>query len=55
MTAIANISQGFIHLVSVTGVTGTQSQIDAQVPDLILKIRNVMNKSISVDFSISGA
>ncbi len=50
---IARASQGFIYLVSVTGVTGMRSQIEGRVSDLLEKIRSVTNKPIGVGFGIS--
>ncbi|OCQ98424.1 tryptophan synthase subunit alpha [Nostoc sp. MBR 210] len=51
--AIARASQGFIYLVSVTGVTGMRSQMETRVSDLLQQIRNVTNKPIGVGFGIS--
>ncbi|MBD2302140.1 tryptophan synthase subunit alpha [Nostoc sp. FACHB-190] len=51
--AIARASQGFIYLVSVTGVTGMRSQMETRVSDLLGQIRNVTNKPIGVGFGIS--
>lgn len=51
--AIARASQGFIYLVSVTGVTGIRSEMDTRVSDLLSKIRGVTNKPIGVGFGIS--
>ncbi|MDJ1182936.1 tryptophan synthase subunit alpha [Roseofilum casamattae] len=51
--AIAKQSQGFIYLVSVTGVTGARTQVATRVPDLIQQIRNVTDKPIGVGFGIS--
>jgi tryptophan synthase alpha chain len=51
--AIARSSQGFIYLVSVTGVTGMRSQIAQRVPDLLKQIRQVTHKPIGVGFGIS--
>ncbi len=53
--AIARASQGFIYLVSVTGVTGMRSQIERRVPDLLQQIRSVTDKPIGVGFGISEA
>ncbi|WGV26554.1 tryptophan synthase subunit alpha [Halotia branconii] len=53
--AIARDSQGFIYLVSVTGVTGMRSQIEARVSDLLKKIRSVTDKPVGVGFGISEA
>ncbi|MBW4425288.1 MAG: tryptophan synthase subunit alpha [Nostoc desertorum CM1-VF14] len=52
--AIAHQSQGFIYLVSVTGVTGVRAQIQDRVKDLITDLRNVTDKPIGVGFGISG-
>ncbi|MCC5639029.1 tryptophan synthase subunit alpha [Nostoc sp. CHAB 5844] len=51
--AIARSSQGFIYLVSVTGVTGMRSQMETRVSDLLKQIRNVTAKPIGVGFGIS--
>jgi tryptophan synthase alpha chain len=53
--AIARASQGFIYLVSVTGVTGMRSQMESRVSDLLTSIRSVTNKPIGVGFGISEA
>ena len=51
--AIAERSQGFIYLVSTTGVTGVRTQVQARVKDLLLDLRNVTDKPIGVGFGIS--
>ncbi|MBD2345549.1 tryptophan synthase subunit alpha [Anabaena subtropica] len=51
--AIARSSQGFIYLVSVTGVTGVRSQVESRVSDLLQQIRHVTDKPIAVGFGIS--
>lgn len=51
--AIAHCAQGFIYLVSVTGVTGMRSQIEARVQDLLIDLRTVTDKAIGVGFGIS--
>jgi len=51
--AIAKKSQGFIYLVSVTGVTGMRSQVASSVPDLLEEMRAVTDKPIGVGFGIS--
>ncbi|MBW4562892.1 MAG: tryptophan synthase subunit alpha [Mojavia pulchra JT2-VF2] len=53
--AITKSSQGFIYLVSVTGVTGMRSQLQDHVKTLLVEMRNVTNKPIGVGFGISGA
>ncbi|NCO74420.1 MAG: tryptophan synthase subunit alpha [Cyanobacteria bacterium] len=50
---IAAKSQGFIYLVSVTGVTGMRSQVESRVEDLISKLKTVTDKPIGVGFGIS--
>jgi tryptophan synthase alpha chain len=55
MEAIARASQGFIYLVSVTGVTGMRSQMEKRVSNLLKQIRNVTDKPIGVGFGISQA
>ena len=51
--AIAKQSQGFIYLVSVTGVTGMRSQVASGVQDLLVSLRSVTDKPIGVGFGIS--
>lgn len=53
ITAIAQQSQGFIYLVSTTGVTGMRTQIETRVKDLLLELRGVTDKPIGVGFGIS--
>lgn len=51
--AIASHSQGFIYLVSVTGVTGMRDQLQSRVKDLLDYLKSVTNKPIGVGFGIS--
>jgi tryptophan synthase alpha chain len=51
--AIAQQSQGFIYLVSVTGVTGMRSQVESRVQDILQQMRGVTDKPIGVGFGIS--
>lgn len=51
--AIAEKSQGFIYLVSVTGVTGMRTQVGSRVRDLLIELRGVTDKAIGVGFGIS--
>jgi tryptophan synthase alpha chain len=51
--AIAHHSQGFIYLVSVTGVTGIRSGLDKRVQDLLQQIRQMSDKPIGIGFGIS--
>ena len=52
---IAQKSQGFIYLVSVTGVTGVRSQVEGRVEDLLKQMRQMTDKPIGVGFGISGS
>lgn len=51
--AIARHWQGFIYLVSVTGVTGMRSGLDERVNDLLQQLRQITDKPIGVGFGIS--
>ncbi|MEB3884424.1 tryptophan synthase subunit alpha [Lyngbya sp. CCY1209] len=51
--AIARQSQGFIYLVSVTGVTGMRTQVQGRVRDLLDQMRALTDKPIGVGFGIS--
>lgn len=53
MAAIAQVSQGFIYLVSVTGVTGTRTALATKIPELLQEIRTTTTKPIGVGFGIS--
>jgi tryptophan synthase alpha chain len=53
--AIARASQGFIYLVSVTGVTGVRTKIETRVSDLLKRIRTITDKPIGVGFGISSS
>jgi tryptophan synthase alpha chain len=52
--AIAKFSQGFIYLVSVTGVTGVRSQLQERVKTLLTEMRSITDKPIGLGFGISG-
>ncbi|MEB3225816.1 MAG: tryptophan synthase subunit alpha [Synechococcus sp.] len=51
--AIAKASQGFIYLVSVTGVTGARTSVASRVGELLPKLRQVTDKPIGVGFGVS--
>ncbi|MBE9223287.1 tryptophan synthase subunit alpha [Cyanobacterium stanieri LEGE 03274] len=51
--AIALKSQGFIYLVSVTGVTGMRNEIQTRVKDLIAQLNSATDKPVGVGFGIS--
>lgn len=52
--AIAQKSQGFIYLVSVTGVTGMRSGLESRVADLLQQMRQITDKPIGIGFGISA-
>ena len=54
INAIAAQSQGFIYLVSVTGVTGVRSEMASGVKDLLAELHNTTDKPIGVGFGISS-
>ena len=54
IVAIAAKSQGFIYLVSVTGVTGTRTQMATEIKDLLSDLHSTTTKPIGVGFGISS-
>lgn len=54
MQAIAKASQGFVYLVSVTGVTGSRVSMESRVEGLISMLHEVTDKSVAVGFGISA-
>lgn len=53
--AIAAQAQGFVYLVSVTGVTGMRQEIQGRVKELIDSLKQTTDKAIGVGFGVSGA
>lgn len=53
INAIARQSQGFIYLVSTTGVTGMRTQMASRTKELIQELRIVSDKPVGVGFGIS--
>ncbi|MEB3295405.1 MAG: tryptophan synthase subunit alpha [Synechococcales bacterium] len=53
IAAIARQSQGFIYLVSTTGVTGMRTQVGGRVKELLHEMRIMTDKPIGVGFGIS--
>ncbi len=51
--AIAKQSQGFIYLVSVTGVTGVRDGLEKRAKELLQELRSVTEKPIGIGFGIS--
>lgn len=53
ISAIAEKSQGFIYLVSVTGVTGARAETATGLKELLNKLHDSTDKPIGVGFGIS--
>ncbi len=53
LEAIAAKSQGFVYLVSTTGVTGMRSQVGKGVQQMLESLRRLTDKPIGVGFGIS--
>jgi tryptophan synthase alpha chain len=51
--AIATQSQGFIYLVSVTGVTGMRTEVESRVQELLTTLHGLSDQAIGVGFGIS--
>jgi len=51
--AIAEQAQGFIYLVSVTGVTGMRSEIQGRVNELLQELHTITDKPVAVGFGVS--
>jgi tryptophan synthase alpha chain len=51
---IASQAQGFIYLVSVTGVTGIRQELQSRVKDLLTELHQTTDKPIGVGFGVSG-
>jgi tryptophan synthase alpha chain len=53
MKAISASAQGFVYLVSVTGVTGMREGMGSNVAEILNQLRNLTDKPIAVGFGIS--
>ncbi len=53
LTAIAEVSRGFVYAVSRTGVTGARQQLPQDAQSLVKRLRKVTNLPIAVGFGIS--
>jgi tryptophan synthase alpha chain len=53
MHTIAEASQGFVYLVSLTGVTGARASVESRVEGLLKEMKEVTDKPIAVGFGIS--
>src|SRR5262249_40643074 len=54
MRAVAELSSGFIYMVSVTGVTGARSSAPAGIEGLVARARQITGLPIGVGFGISA-
>lgn len=52
--AIASQSQGFVYLVSVTGVTGTRTEMATGIESILMDLHQTTDKPIGVGFGISS-
>eukprot|EP00242_Pyramimonas_sp_CCMP2087_P007289 CAMPEP_0198207032 /NCGR_PEP_ID=MMETSP1445-20131203/10527_1 /TAXON_ID=36898 /ORGANISM="Pyramimonas sp., Strain CCMP2087" /LENGTH=291 /DNA_ID=CAMNT_0043879927 /DNA_START=252 /DNA_END=1127 /DNA_ORIENTATION=- len=52
---IAKSTQGFLYLVSVTGVTGVRTNVSTRVEGLIKQLQGVTDKPVCVGFGVSKA
>jgi tryptophan synthase alpha subunit len=50
---IAQASEGFVYLVSLTGVTGARESVQSRVESLLTDLKQVTTKSVAVGFGIS--
>ncbi|CAL4944867.1 unnamed protein product [Urochloa decumbens] len=53
MKEITEASEGFVYLVSVSGVTGPRENVNAGVESLIQEVKQVTDKPVAVGFGIS--
>ena len=53
MQRIVDHTQGFLYLVSVTGVTGERSEVSSKVQQLIPDVRSKTDKAVCVGFGVS--
>lgn len=51
--SITDVSEGFVYLVSVTGVTGARSSFSEHVEQSLSKIKSITDKPVCVGFGIS--
>lgn len=53
MDEISQAAQGFVYLVSLTGVTGARSKVETRVEFLLQELKKVTDKPVAVGFGIS--
>ena len=52
---VAQHSQGFVYLVSVTGITGPRDRLPADLPAFVQRVRAATDKPLAVGFGIASA
>jgi tryptophan synthase alpha chain len=53
LEAVARLASGFVYCVSVTGTTGARSEVAADLPQFIARVRNHTDLPLAVGFGIS--
>ena len=53
MARIAEVSEGFVYLVSVAGVTGARTEVSARVPELLRQLKSQTDKPVAVGFGVA--
>jgi tryptophan synthase alpha chain len=53
MIRIAQATQGFLYLVSVTGVTGERRDVSARLQSLIASVKSQTDMAVNVGFGVS--
>jgi len=51
---VTSMSSGFVYLVSVTGVTGSQNALSSDLPAFVQRVRAQTNKPLAVGFGIAS-
>lgn len=51
--AAAKASTGFLYAVSLKGVTGVRSSLPPELPDFILRVKNLSDRPVAVGFGIA--
>lgn len=54
IAVVAARSEGFIYLVSLTGVTGARARLSDELADFVTQVRNATHKPLAVGFGIAS-
>jgi len=54
ISMVADKSQGFIYLVSLTGVTGARNALPPDLPDFVARVRAVASQPLAIGFGIGS-